>query len=190
MRTFLNLMPGEKRACVGCHEFRRKAPSLRKAFPQAAAHPPEALRPQPGDAGPRAVHYVLDIQPILDKNCLRCHSGQEPEGDLDLAGGLTEKFSRSYENLCKKELVSYLHTCGFGSSHVPVEPPLTFGSHRSKLVKRLLKDPCKSKVTREEFIRIVTWIDANAPYYGTHRGKKNIKWKDDPDFRPLPLAGK
>jgi hypothetical protein len=47
-------------------------------------------------------------------------------------------------------------------------------------------DPCKSDVTREEFIRIVTWIDANAPYYGTHRGKKNIKWKDDPDFRPLP----
>jgi len=46
--------------------------------------------------------------------------------------------------------------------------------------------PCKSTVTREEFIRIVTWIDANAPYYGTHRGKKNIKWKDDPEFRPLP----
>jgi len=35
-------------------------------------------------------------------------------------------------------------------------------------------------------IRFVTWIDANAPFYGTHQGKKNIKWKDDPDFRPMP----
>ena len=45
-------------------------------------------------------------------------------------------------------------------------------------------------LTREEFIRIVTWIDANAPYYGTHEGKKNIKYKADADFRPVPLAGK
>ena len=33
-------------------------------------------------------------------------------------------------------------------------------------------------------------IDANAPYYGAHEGKKNLEWKDEPDFRPLPLAGK
>ena len=83
-----------------------------------------------------------------------------------------------------------VRTCGYGSSHVPAEPPLTFGSHRSKLVERIRKDPCKANLTREEFIRIVTWIDANAPYYGTHRGKKNLKWKGDPDFRPLPSAGK
>ena len=25
-----------------------------------------------------------------------------------------------------------------------------------------------------------------APFYGTHDGKKNIKRKDDPDFRPDP----
>ena len=49
---------------------------------------------------------------------------------------------------------------------------MTFGPHRSRLVER-----------------IVTWVDANAPYYGTHRGKKNIKWKGDADFRPLPAAG-
>jgi len=189
MRTFLNLLPGEKRSCIGCHEVRRKAPGLKRANPMAMARPIEALQPQPGDTGPRAVHYAADIQPILDKHCLRCHSGKTPKGDLDLTGELTSLWNRSYENLTKKQLVSYLH-CGFGSAHVPAEPPLTFGSHRSKLVERIGKAPCKSKITREDFIRIVTWIDANAPYYGTHRGKKNLKWKDDPDFRPLPLAGK
>ena len=67
---------------------------------------------------------------------------------------------------------------------------MTFGSQRAKLVERILHDPCKARITREEFIKIVTWIDANSPYYGTHVGKKNLKWKDEPDFRPMPLAGK
>ena len=187
MRTFLNLMPGEKRSCVGCHEVRRKAPNLRdRARPQAMAHGVEALYPQPGDTGPRAVHYPLDVQPILDKHCIGCHGEKAPKGDLVLTGELTEKWNRSYENLTDKELVSYLHTCSYGSSHVPLEPPLTFGSHRSKLVAQIRKDPCKAELSREEFIKIVTWIDANAPFYGTHDGKKNLKWKNEPDFRPLP----
>jgi hypothetical protein len=190
MRTFLNLMPGEHRSCIGCHEVRRKAPNLKRANPMALDYPVEALYPQPGDTGPRTVHYALDVQPILDKHCIGCHSGEEPKGELALTGELTGLWNRSYENLTQKNLVSYLHTCGFGSSHVPAEPPLTFGSHRSKMVERIRKDPCKANLTREEFIRIVTWIDANAPYYGTHRGKKNVKWKDHADFRPLPLAAK
>ena len=190
MRTFLNLMPGEKRSCVGCHEIRAKAPNLTNPRPQAALLPVEALRPQPGDTGPRAVHYALDVQPILDRRCISCHSGQQPKGELALTGELTKLWSRSYENLCRKALVSYLHTCGYGSSHVPIEPPLTFGSHRSKLVERIGQAPCKAELTREEFVKIVTWIDANAPFYGTHDGKKNLQWKGEPDFRPLPVARK
>ena len=189
MRTFLNLMPGENKSCIGCHEVRRKAPNLKRAGPQAMDHPVQALFPQPGDAGPRTVHYSLDVQPIFDKHCLGCHGGEAPKGELDLSGALTQLWNRSYENLTKKHLVSYLEG-GFGSANVPVEPPMTFGSHQSKLVERIRKDPCKAKLTREEFIRIVTWIDANAPYYGTHRGKKNLKWKGEPDFRPLPLVMK
>ena len=38
--------------------------------------------------------------------------------------------------------------------------------------------------------KIYTWIDANVPYYGTYRGKRNLQDKDHPDFRALPLAGK
>jgi hypothetical protein len=136
------------------------------------------------------IHYVRDIQPILDKNCVSCHSGDKPKGDLALTGEATRLWSRSYENLTKKAMVSYLHTCGYGSSHVALEPPLTFGSHRSKMVARIRKAPCKSNITREDFIKIVTWIDANAPFYGTHQGKKNLRWKDDPDFRPFPVVSK
>jgi hypothetical protein len=194
MRTFINLMPGENRSCVGCHEVRRKAPLLRsKARPMAMDRGVEALCPQPGDTGPRAVHYPLDVQPILDKHCIACHSGEVPKGDLVLTGEPKGTyFSRSYESLTynaklqKKALVSYLYTSNFGSANVPLEPPLSFGSHRSRMVERIRQKPCKANLSREEFIKIVTWIDANAPFYGTHDGKKNIKWKDEPDFRPMP----
>jgi len=187
MRTFLNLMPGEKRSCVGCHELRTKAPNLSVPRPVAALGPVQALRPQPGDKGPRAVHYESDIQPILDRRCIRCHGEKDPKAGLKLVGTRTEKFNVSYDMLKAKGLVSYLQG-GFGSANLPAEPPLTFGSHRSKMVEMIRKDPCKGDLTREEFIKIVTWIDACIPYYGTHRGKKNLKWKDEPDFRPTPLA--
>ena len=39
MPTFINLQPGEKRSCVGCHETRRQAPSATQARPMAMEHP-------------------------------------------------------------------------------------------------------------------------------------------------------
>jgi hypothetical protein len=168
----MNFMPGEKRSCIGCHEPRRITPGLRPGMAVAMSQPVHAIGPQPGDSGPRTVHYETDIQPLFDKHCISCHGGQQPKADLDLTRELTEKFSRSYETILKKQLVSFLHG-GFGSANIMAEPPLTFGSHQSKLVTQILKDPCKAGLTREEFIRIVTWIDANVPYYGTHQGKKD-----------------
>ena len=66
--------------------------------------------------------------------------------------------------------------------------PLSFGSHLSKLAARIRTAPCKAKITQGESVRIVTWIDANTPYYGTYRGKRDIKDKDHPDFRLPPLV--
>lgn len=189
MRTFINLMPGEKRSCIGCHERRQLAPSPASGRPLALGHTVETLRPQPGDSKPRTVHYAADIRPLLDRCCVSCHGSEEPKGGLDLTGGLTKLYDRSYENFIEKGLLGHLND-GYGSANVAPEPPMTFGSHQSRLIKRISEAPCKANLTREEFIRIVTWVDANAPYFGTHRGKKNIQWNGEPDFRPLPLVSK
>jgi hypothetical protein len=188
MRTFINLMPGEQRSCIGCHEQRRKAPSI-SGRPMAMDHPASAPSPQPGDTGPRLVHYESDVQPILDKHCIGCHSGAKPKGDLDLSGTLSGLWNRAYMNLIDKNLVAHLNG-GFGSANVPTERPMTFGSHRSRMVARIRKAPCKAKLTRNEFVRIVTWVDANAPYYGTHKGCKHAGGKGKPNFRPAPVVGK
>ena len=189
MPTFINLRPGENRSCIGCHEHRRKAPPIARVRPMATKHPARTLRPQPGDTGPRMIHYASDVQPVLDKHCVGCHSGKNPEGRLDLTGVLTESWSRSYENILGKGLIS-TRQCGFGRSGFRPVPPLSFGSHLSKLAAKMRSAPCKAKITQGEFVRVVTWIDANAPYYGTYRGKRNLQDKDHPDFRPVPLAQK
>jgi len=190
MPTFINMKPGEKRSCIGCHEHRRQAPSMTPTHTLAMSRPVQTLAPQPGDSGPRMVHYEADVQPILDRHCVGCHSGSHPAGRLDLTGVPTETWNRSYENLMGKGLVSS-RQCGFGRSGFRPLPPLSFGSHLSKLTARIgTGTPCQADLAREEFIRIVTWIDANSPYYGTYAGKRDLPDKDHPDFRALPLAGK
>jgi hypothetical protein len=188
MPTLINLMPGEHRSCIGCHELRKKAPNL-QIRPTAITSKPQNLVPQPGDKGPRMVHYAADIQPILDKHCVGCHGDKNPKGHLDLTGVPTNSYSRSYENIIGKGLISYAD-CRYGRANFRAVPPLTRGSHRSSLVAQIRKDPCKAKLTNAEFIKIVTWIDANAPYYGTYRGKRELKDKDAPDFRLPPLVAK
>jgi len=64
----------------------------------------------------------------------------------------------------------------------PIGDRYTLRSVLCSLQHRVLTGPSRG--------RIVTWIDANAPYYGTYRGKRNLYDKDDPNFRALPLVGK
>jgi len=190
MRTFVNLMPGETRSCVGCHESRQTAALPRSALPSALRNDPLALAPQPGDtAGPRTVHYPIDVQPVLDRHCVSCHGPAEPAAGLDLSGELTTLFNRSYENLIRRNLVNKVDVSP-RDNYIPAVRPLTFGSHRSKLIEQIRRadSPCNTGMTREEFARVVTWIDANAPYYGIYQGKRNLKWQNATDFRPDPLA--
>ena len=187
MATFINLMPGEQRSCIGCHELRKKAPSMKRGRTVAINHPPQTLVPQPGDTGPRMVDFTADVQPILDKYCVKCHSGRKPKGRLDLVNVPAGKFSRSYGSLMGSGLICYR---GSGRAGIRAVPPLTHGSRASRLPAMLRQGHSKVKLTSEELIKLVTWIDANVPYYGTYRGKRRIEDKDHPDFRALPLTMK
>jgi hypothetical protein len=131
------------------------------------------------------VHYPVDVQPTFDRYCVSCHNSAKQDGGLNLSGEMTTLFCISYESLIHKRLINHIDSDP-RDNYIPAEPPLTFGSHRSKLVQVLLAGHHDARLKREEFIRLVTWIDANAPYYGIYEGKKNLRWKGSPDFRPAP----
>jgi hypothetical protein len=187
MATYINVMPGESRSCVGCHEPRIKAPGVVAKRPMALKLPPETPTPQPGDVGMRVVDFRADIMPILQKHCVRCHSGKKPDGRLDLVNVPHGKFGTAYDALLGTGLVCYR---GTGKAGIQFVPPLTHGSRASEMTSMLAKHHKKVKLSREELIRFTTWVDANVPYYGTYRGMREAKDKDHPDYRVLPVTMK
>jgi len=191
MRTFVNLQPGETRGCVGCHEGRPNAARVSRRL-LALAKPAVAPAPQPGETVPRTIHYVTDVQPVLDRHCVRCHGGAKPEGGLDLTGALTQFFNRSYENIMKRKLLGYI-TEFYGPSGSQMQftnvvplPPRALGSHASKFIAAARGPHHDVKLSQAELIRLITWADANGPYYGTYFGRRNLAHKDHPNFRPIP----
>jgi hypothetical protein len=186
MRTFINLRPGETRSCIGCHEQRRWAPACRQAL--ALIRPADRLAPQPGETAPRAIYYPTDVQPILDKHCVSCHNADKRDGDLNLTGELTTLFSRSYEEILKKDLVSVWRENDPKTGEAAPLPPYSLGSHKSRLIDIIRKGHEGVKLSRTEFITLVTWVDSNAAYYGSYFGRRNLKYKNHPDFRPVPVV--
>jgi hypothetical protein len=189
MRTFVNFRPGEVRGCVGCHQFRPRAPH--GAAPLALRRPASLPGPQPGESVPRPIHFPTDVQPILDRHCVQCHSGSRLDGGLDLSGEMTRYFSRSYENLMNRKLLACVQEF-YGPqpdaqvTNVEPLPPKALGSHAARLMTFLRSGHYDVKLSEEELVRAVTWIDANGPYYGTYFGRRNWLYKDHADFRPVP----
>ncbi|MHC4247940.1 MAG: HzsA-related protein, partial [Planctomycetota bacterium] len=166
-RTYVNYMAGESRSCIGCHETPNDAAAAKdRGVMMALRRAPSVPGPQPGEKrGKRPLDFAMDVQPVLDKHCIKCHSGEKPKAGLDLSGTMTRLFSVSYENLIPErrggkgrsrrrfELVGPT----IGENHpktgnIHYMPARSFGSHNSVLVamhskgKVRLKDPEKAEI--------------------------------------------
>jgi hypothetical protein len=184
MRTYVNLRPGETRACAGCHKLHNLAPPL--ARPLALRHEALPPGPQPGEAAPRPIHYPTDVQPVLNAHCIRCHGGDDPAGHLDLSGEPTELFCRSYESILARGLVHVIGENHPKVGNAELAPPKTLGAHASKLIEVVRAGHHGVQLDLAEWVRLVTWVDTNAQYYGSYFGRRNLKYRDLPDFRPAP----
>jgi len=189
MRSFVNLLPRETRSCIGCHEPKSAAPAPR--LPLALLETPVRPGPQPGENVPRPIHYTTDIQPVLDKHCVECHNADKPEGELDLSGELTTFFNRSYEAIMSRKLVTFIQEFHgpqprAQKTNVVQLPPRSLGSAASPLIALIREGHYDVKLSQEELVRMITWSDANAPYYGSYFGRRNLTYRDHPDFRPIP----
>ena len=96
MTSGLQLMPGERVSCIGCHEGRQSTPRSLSGLPLAAHMPPRDLKP-PEWGTDGILDYPSLVQPVLDRHCVECHSGPTPDGGYDLTGDKTRYFSMSYD---------------------------------------------------------------------------------------------
>jgi hypothetical protein len=186
-RTYVNYRPGERRSCVGCHEMPNHVAS-NKGVTIAMKTDAVMPGPQPGDrTGQQVMHYPSYVQPVLDKHCVTCHSGNKPKAELDLTGTMTDRFSRSYENIMRRNLIkTYREASDWGGT--PYAPPKTIGSHASRFIIALRegKQHESLNLPLEDFARLATWVDASGVYYGSYWGRRRLEYKDHPNFRPVP----
>lgn len=163
MRSGTSIHSGETLGCVGCHESRPSAGSASFAgkFTIATKRSPNKLKPWYG--AERAFSYATEIQPVLDKHCVKCHDfGKKGAKKLVLAGDKTPSFNVSYMELWNK---GYTGAIGAGpAAHMPAK---SWGSHTSRLIKTIRKGHKDVKLDKESLDRLITWVDINAPYYPT-----------------------
>jgi len=180
MRSVVSLKAGEVRGCSGCHESRAAAPTLPGSLPLALKRPPRMPTPPPWGAE-TMLGYESLVQPILDRHCVRCHGREKPDGDLDFTAtrapdGLYQSFRTMFGKLPgKKEPGRLLVSCSNRFSNADVSKLREFGSHQSPLVRVLLDDDLHKKEVSLDpagWLTLVTWVDANAPYYDAFFNKR------------------
>ncbi|MDP6525469.1 MAG: discoidin domain-containing protein [Kiritimatiellia bacterium] len=162
MQSFLSVMPGEVTSCVGCHEDRRTAPrSVNTGQLQAMKRGPSRITPVPGI--PDVIDYPRDIQPILDKHCVKCHNPKKRDGGVILTGDHGPVYSHSYYTLSATYQVS-------DGRNLPKSnyPPYGFGDAASPLMKLLRPDHYEVNLDRQEIETVRHWIHCGAPYIGTY----------------------
>jgi formylglycine-generating enzyme required for sulfatase activity len=176
MRSWLVGMPGEVVSCIGCHEDRRTTPPGKSGL--AARHAPVAITPWLGP--PRGFAFAREVQPVLNDACVACHNGVTSHqgkvalnlrGDQPLEGWRSTlpgsqspkwggRFSIGYANL-----FPYVHTAGI-ESNIGLLSPMDFHADTSELVQLLRKGHHDVRLTTEQWARLITWIDLNAPFHG------------------------
>jgi hypothetical protein len=160
MRSVIQLQPGERRSCIGCHEDRQASPP--PAVGLALLQPPRNLDPPPW--GTAAFDYQRVVQPVLDAHCVRCHDGREP-GRSDLRGTLdAARVPASYRALIEGGWVHYFDFF-YAMRHFKAEP-LSFGTLHSRLWT-VLGDKHHQEVSLDEPGKraLKAWIDLNCPLW-------------------------
>jgi len=159
MRSGTIIRPGEVQSCVGCHDNRLTSPGVQMSHTQATKRAPNQMNGWHGET--QLFSYMKLVQPIFDKNCVKCHDFGKKEGEkLILAGDRNNAFNTSYVDLWSKRYISCI-----GGGPAELQPAKTWGAQKSKLIQ-VLKDRHKDvKLTPEEMDTLITWIDINGPYY-------------------------
>ena len=161
MQSFLTVQPGETTSCVGCHEDRVQTPKYAGDTLMAVMRQPSKI--EPITDVPDVFDFPRDIQPVLDRNCVGCHSYEKRSGGVVLSGDRGPKFSHSYFMLTVRGQVA-------DGRNRPKSnyAPRTLGSSASPLMTKLTPAHHGVQATAIERKMVRLWIESGAAYPGTY----------------------
>ena len=167
MHSFTSVMPGEVTGCVGCHEPREQTQSFQLADLLAMRRGPSQIEPFAGL--PDVLDFARDIQPILDRHCVKCHSYEKREGKVLLTGDLGPHWSHSFYSL-----FAHLQVAD-GRNGLGNYPPRSIGSSASSLLEMLDGSHYDVRVSVQEWRTVWLWIESGAPFAGSYAGLRNAQ---------------
>lgn len=162
MGSVTQITTNEMATCIGCHEDRLAPPPNNVTNFTRMRRPPNRIKPPAWGAGP--IDYVKQVQPVLDRHCIKCHGGGNPPKGINLTGDRARFYSMSYISLVYRGYVDYYYINRAPNGNFPA---LKTGSWTSRLTAHLEKGHNEIKLSDEERDRLYSWIDSNVQYYAT-----------------------
>jgi hypothetical protein len=161
MQSFTSVGPGETLGCVGCHAQGTVTPLATTELPLAARRAPSRIKPIAGT--PDVPDFPRDVQPIIDRHCVKCHDYDRRDGGVVLTGDRGPMFSHSYYSLVVWKQVA--DGRNYARSNYP---PRSLGSGGSALMQKLSPSHYDVRLSPVERQTVRLWLDAGAPYPGTY----------------------
>ncbi len=182
MRSWTTLQPGENASCVGCHEAKNTTPIAERAATKAFQAGCAPLEPFYGE--PRGFSFRREIQPILDRFCVRCHDGAKGNAFALTGREVVDDHAKriwteSYLALTHARPVKPGGWLGdpdhpmlnwmSAQSAPPMQPPYAAGSGRSQIIELLEESHEGVILPRDALSKIAAWIDLGVPYCGDYQ---------------------
>lgn len=200
MRSWLTAMPGESVSCLGCHEEQNETGAT-TARTIASQSLPVEMEPFYGPA--RGFSFDREIQPILDRYCLECHTADSPKtAEIfknrgidpnapdapfvpDFRTGERRPLQENHFSINTDALFSpsYYQLRRFvrtptKESQMPTLRPFEFHADSTRLVQLLQSGHYDAALDVASWDRLITWIDLNAPYHGNWGDIRNAEIPD------------
>ena len=156
MRSFIYAHKGEVLGCAGCHEDK-----MRSRPPQELAKKREIADPRPmpvlGYEG--GFSFVRTVQPVFDRNCIRCHgltpAGKDGKAPMSLIG------IQASQNLVERKLVSWAESF-FETGASKTNDYFAIASRLTAVLKKGHNDV---KLTKDEWDALIVWMDLNVAQF-------------------------
>jgi hypothetical protein len=157
MRSVTYVQPGQTYSCLGCHEYRHRAPA--STPPLAALREPSRIAPGPEGSWP--LDFELLVQPVLDRHCVRCHKPGAEAATSNLTAG------KAYESLIASGGERSLRNHVLTRYRQGRSPEGQSAARTSAVLALLLKGHHGVKLSAEDLERLVTWMDTYAQRRGS-----------------------
>ncbi len=182
MQSFAGFAPGTMTSCIGCHENRTMTP-VQKGLPNSYKAGVQKLKDFGKWKSPFVVDYLRDIQPLLDKYCVKCHNDEKYAGGFELSHAVAPQWFMSYFNLklLKNQMID-------GNNAWGMMPTRSFGSGGSAIYQKALGKHNNEKFSDEDLETLRLWLDTGSfmvSVYGSGSTTFiNQHFFDVPQFRP------